>query len=76
MSKLTVSPRFFAARHASSHTCAADRESAGVMPDQVRFVAVGQNSETQASAFKSGTVIATYWVVVSRAAKNTPVNTM
>jgi NitT/TauT family transport system substrate-binding protein len=30
--------------------------SAGVMPEQVRFVAVGQNWETQASAFKSGTV--------------------
>ncbi len=30
--------------------------SAGVMPDEVRFVAVGQNWETQASAFKAGTV--------------------
>jgi NitT/TauT family transport system substrate-binding protein len=30
--------------------------SAGVMPDEVRFVAVGQNWETQASAFQAGTV--------------------
>lgn len=29
--------------------------SAGVTPEQVRFVAVGQNWETQASAFQSGT---------------------
>ncbi|MBI5258752.1 MAG: ABC transporter substrate-binding protein [Burkholderiales bacterium] len=30
--------------------------SAGVMPDEVRFVAVGQNWDTQASAFQAGTV--------------------
>lgn len=29
--------------------------SAGVMPDEVRFVAVGQNWDTQASAFQAGT---------------------
>lgn len=30
--------------------------SAGVMPDEVRFVAVGQNWDTQASAFQAGAV--------------------